>query len=59
VKQFEETLNPERMRKVPYQIYHIMTNNLQKTVLISDQIGQATFVYDTIISPEIFQIIEK
>jgi hypothetical protein len=59
VKQFEETLSPERMRKIPYQIYHITTKNIQKTVLISDQIGQATFVYDTIISPEIFQIIEK
>jgi len=59
VKQFEEKLNPERMRKVPYQIYHIISENIQKTVLISDQIGQATFAYDKIISPEIFQIIEK
>ncbi len=59
IKPFVETLNQKRMRKVPYQIYHIDSWEYKKTVLICDQIGQATFIYDSIIAPEIFQIIEK
>ncbi len=59
VTQYEESLNPERMRKIPYQIYHIEKWENQKTVLISDQIGQATFVYDAIIHTDIFKSIEK
>ncbi len=59
VQEYEEQLNPKRMRQIPYKIYHIENWGTQKTVLICDQIGQATFVYDAIIEPAIFQVIEK
>ena len=59
LKEFEEKLNPQRMRKIPYTIYHLLDENINKTVLICDQIWQATFIYDGIIDPAIFQIIEK
>ncbi len=59
VERKKESLDPDRMRKLPYFIYHIKTKDLEKTILICDEIWQATFVYDWIIDPEKFQEIEK
>lgn len=59
IQQYEEKINPERMRQIPYQIFHLTDENNKKTVLICNEIGQATFVYDWIISTSNFQDIQK
>ncbi len=59
IQQFEEELNKDRMRRIPYQIFHLKEEDNQKTVLLCDEIWQATFVYDWLIDPLIFQSIQK
>ena len=59
IKVSVENLNANRMRKIPYNIYHLDKSGLQKTILICDEIWQATFVYEGIIDTENFQNIEK
>ncbi len=44
-----EKLDKNRMRQYPYKIVHILGDN-PKTITISDQIGQATYVFDGYIS---------
>jgi hypothetical protein len=45
-KIYEETINEDRFREYPYKIIHIEVNGKKKTILVSDEIGQITFVYD-------------
>ena len=59
IKVYEEKLNADKMRKLPYKIIHIQWWKFSRTILISDQIWQATFVYDWIIEASIFQNIKK
>ena len=59
IKIFVENLDTNRMRKIPYNIYYLDKSGMKKSVLICDQIWQATFVYEEIIDTDIFQNIEK
>ena len=54
-----ENLDSNRMRKIPYNIYHLNKSGLQKTILICDEIWQTTFVYEGIIDSKEFLNIEK
>ncbi|MCP4522986.1 MAG: hypothetical protein GY828_02075, partial [Candidatus Gracilibacteria bacterium] len=42
---YEETISEDRLRAEPYKIIHIELNGKKKTLLVSDEIGQATFIY--------------
>jgi len=56
----EEVLKKDkRMRKFPYKIVYLTINDIQKTVLISDEIGQATFVYEWVIVDHYFTEFSK
>lgn len=59
IKVSVENLDSNRMRKIPYNIYHLNKSGLQKTILICDEIWQATFVYEGIIDSKEFLNIEK
>ena len=56
---YEEKIDKDIMRQYPYKIIYISEWNIDKTVLISDEIWQATFVYDWIIRIEKFENYEK
>ena len=51
---YEEKLNKDRMREKPYKLIYLRTNWVNKTIVISDEIGQATFIYDWLINLELF-----
>lgn len=56
----EEVLEEDnRMRNFPYNITHLRHGNIQKTILISDEIWQATFVYDWLIQEQHFREYSK
>ncbi|MFK7780575.1 MAG: hypothetical protein QM490_05585 [Candidatus Gracilibacteria bacterium] len=59
IRQYEEKINSNRMRHIPYKIFHLQNQDNQKTVLICDEVGQATFIYDGIILPFAFKEVEK
>jgi len=59
IKVSEEKLNEKQLRKVSYKIIHFSTYNKNKTILICNQIWQATYIYDWIIDVNIFQNIIK
>lgn len=42
----EETLEKNQMREIPYRIVYIRTPRGIRTVCVSDQIGEKTYVYD-------------
>lgn len=56
---YKESLDIKRMRKSPYHIINIKWKNFSKTILISNQIWEATYIYDSLIEPEQFREIEK
>jgi len=55
----KEKLDNNKVRKFPYKIVQIQSSNFSRTILISDQIWEITFVYDWIIDTEEFQNIKK
>lgn len=56
---YVEKLEKEKMRKIPYRIIYLKWPNFWRTILISDQIWEASFVYDWIIDKRDFKIINK
>ncbi len=57
--QYEEKINTDRMRTIPYLIVQLNKKWKERTVLISDEIWQASFVYEWILEPDDFLNIEK
>lgn len=53
-----ESINPERMRKIPYKIVYILGEN-PITITISNEIGQATYVFHDYIEPNLLVNAEK
>ena len=58
IKISEEILNKTK-RKLAYNIIHIYWKKINKTILISDQIWQATFIYDWLINPSFLKTVWK
>lgn len=56
---FIEKLDDNKMRKIPYRIIYVKWPNFSRTILISDQIWEASFVYDWLIDKKSFENIEK
>lgn len=59
IKIYEETLTNNKIRKIPYRIIIVNTNNFKKTILVSDQKWEASFVYNWIIRAEKFENAKK
>lgn len=56
----EEVLKADkRMREIPYKIIYLREWDVEKTVLISDEVWQATFVYEWIIREDNFANFSK
>jgi hypothetical protein len=59
IKKYKEKNNTKKMRKFPYYIINILWKDYSKTLLISNQIWEVTFVYNLVITPEHFVNVEK
>lgn len=59
IKTYVEKLDSNKIRKSPYYIINIIWKDFSKTLLISDQIWEATFVYNWMIESDKFVEIEK
>lgn len=55
----EEKQNIRRIRKGQYKIIYISQDKIQKTIVISDIIGDATYIYDWLIKIEKFRDLKK
>lgn len=59
IKTYMEKLDSNKIRKSPYYIINIIWGDFSKTLLISNQIWEATFVYNWMIESGKFAEIEK
>ncbi len=52
---YEEKKNKRRIRKKPYKIIYISQDSIEKTIVISDTLWEATYIYDWIIKIDKFR----
>ncbi len=59
LKIYMENVDSSKVRNSPYFIINIYWNNIWKTILLSNKIWEATFIYNTIIEPKSFEFTTK